>query len=828
MRGRLSIALVALAVLMGGSLFAFAAEEFRSPDGITTDTSSLRATRSIGTSSVIPAPAPTFGGIIATSVLRARAWWAPKIAPVATAPNILLILLDDVGYGAPSTYGGMIPMPYEDALAKTGLRYINFHTTAMCSPTRAALMTGRNQHTVGFGTIDEVSAGFPGYDAIVPPEAATVARVLQANGYATAWFGKDHNIPPAEETAAGPFDHWPVRQGFDYFYGFLGGETDQWAPMLYENTLPVFPYRGNPNYNLNVDLADKAVGWVNKISDLDPARPLFLYYAPGAAHAPHQPTKDWVNRLRGKFDYGWNAYRAFAFARQQQLGVVPKAARLSPWPSDLPQWSSLTPVQRKVYARQMEVYAAYLSETDYEVHRVIESFRATHRLDNTLIVYINGDNGASAEGTLNGTASEFQAYQGIDRTPEQLLPLLADWGGPSTFNHFAAPWAWAMDTPFKWTKQIASFFGGTTNGMTIVWPNHIADPGGVRMQFAHVTDIAPTLLDAAGIVAPTSVDGVAQIPLEGSSLLPTLRDGTVASAHREQYFELLGTFAMYRDGWIASSEPFRKPWQTGSAPPVFDPWAQATWHLYHVTPDADWTQIDDVAAANPDLLKSLQTRFEEVGTRDNVFPIKVNASVLDPRPSLTTGRTEFTYHPGIVEVFPYEAPPVLNRSYVITADVVTTRTSSGVIVAMGGRFGGYAMYVKDGRPTFTYNRLALNTDRWTSPDVLPPGRHQLAFAFTYDGGGLGKGGLGSLSVDGRPRVTHRIAATIPLAFPWTEGFSIGLDDATAVDERYAAQAPFAFDGTIDVVRVHLDPQRLTQADRMHVRRGLAEAAVAAQ
>ena len=410
---RKNVVLLAAFVLSLGVVGAYAADDVRSSSGITTDVESLLTTRSIGSSSVIPAPEPTFGGTIDTTVLRSRAWWAPKIAPPKNAPDILLVLLDDVGYGAPSTYGGMIPMPYEDALAKHGLRYINFHTTAMCSPTRAALMTGRNSHTVGFGTINEVSAGFPGYDGVIPLSAATVARVLQANGYATAWFGKDHNTPPVELSGAGPFNQWPTHLGFDYFYGFIQGETNQWAPMLYENTSPIFPYRGKPNYNLNVDLADRAIGWLNTINDLDPNRRVFLYYAPGAAHAPHQPTKEWANRFRGKFDYGWNAYREFTFKRQQALGVIPKQAKLSAWPADLPQWSSLTNVQRTVYARQMEVYAAYLSETDFEVHRLIDAFARAHRLDNTLIIYINGDNGSSAEGTLDGTPNEFLAFRAV-------------------------------------------------------------------------------------------------------------------------------------------------------------------------------------------------------------------------------------------------------------------------------------------------------------------------------------------------------------------------------------------------------------------------------
>ena len=822
------VVLSALIVLAAGGAYVAGADEKRTPSGIVTDTSSLLVTRSIGQSTVIPAPTPTFGGTINTTVLRSRAWWQPKIAPAKTAPNILLILLDDVGYGAPSTYGGMIPMPYEDALAKQGLRYINFHTTAMCSPTRAALLTGRNHHTVGFGTITESSSGFPGYNGILPIQAATVARILQANGYATAWFGKDHNTPPAEETSAGPYDHWPTHLGFDYFYGFIQGETDQWAPMLYENTLPVFPYRNKPGYNLNVDLADRATSWLTNINDLDPNRPVFLYYAPGAAHAPHQPTAEWVNRFHGRFDYGWNAYRDFAFKRQQQLSVIPAAAKLSPWPDDLPRWDSLDSVQRKVYARQMEVYAAYLSETDYEVHRVIEAFKTTHRLENTMIIYINGDNGSSPEGTLDGTPNEFLAFQGGHIPAAKMLPMLKDWGGPAYFNHFAAPWSWAMDTPFRWTKQIASYFGGTANGMTIVWPNHIPDPGSTRNQFAHVTDITPTILDAAGIVQPASVDGAPQMPMEGTSLLPTLQSASAPATHHEQYFELLGTFAYYRDGWIASSEPFRKPWLTGSAPPEFDPWAHAVWHLYHVSPDADWTQTDDLAAAHPDILKSLRDRFYDVGMHDNVFPIKVNATVLDPRPSLADGRTDFTYHSGIVQVSPYEAAPVLNRSYTITADIETKRDTQGVIVAMGGRFGGYALYVQHGMPTFTYNRLTLETTRWTSPHVLAPGHHRIRFAFAYDGGGYGKGGTGTFAVDGITEATHHLVATVPYTFPWTEGFSIGLDDETAVDERYAAALPFAYSGTIDAVNIHIGPVLLTQAQRRDVRRHLAQAANAEQ
>ena len=433
---------------------------------VVTDLASLTTPRSVADSKVIPAPGIPFGGTIAKNVSESKAWWPAAIAPPKGAPNVLLVLYDDEGFGASSTFGGMIPMPYQDALAKEGLLYNNFHTTSLCSPTRAALITGRNHHTVGFGVISEISTGFPGYDSVFGKKHATVARILQANGYATAWFGKEHNVPGWQSTNAGPFDQWPTGQGFDYFYGFLGGDTDQWNPSVYENTTLEFPSVGHPGYNFNVDLADRAIDWVKRINDMKPDQPVFLYYAPGAVHAPHQPTAEWINKFKGKFDYGWNAYRDYTFKRQLELGVIPKAAKLTPWPKDLlPEWSSLSPLEKQLYARQMEVYAAYLAETDYEVHRVIQAFKDTGRYDNTLIIVINGDNGASAEGGMAGTPSEVQTVgNAVFLKPEQVAKYLPIWGGPKTDPHFAVPWSWALDTPFKWTKQVASFFGGPRTG----------------------------------------------------------------------------------------------------------------------------------------------------------------------------------------------------------------------------------------------------------------------------------------------------------------------------------------------------------------------------
>jgi arylsulfatase A-like enzyme len=801
--------------------------------------SSLTATRSIAGSDVIPAPEPTFGGKIDKDVARSTAWWQPEIAPKPASPNVLLVLIDDEGFAANSSFGGLIPTPVSDKLAAEGLRYTNFHTTALCSPTRAALITGRNHGAVGFEMISELATGFPGYDALMGKEDASVARILQANGYATAWFGKDHNVPGYMATDAGPKDQWPTGQGFDYFYGFLGGDMDQWHPTIYENTNQIFPDMGHPGYNLNVDLADKAIAWVHKITDLKPKQPLFLYYAPGATHAPHQPTPDWIAKMKGKFDMGWDAYRQYAFKRQQELGVIPKAAKLTPWPDDkttefsgvkLPHWNTLSPDEQHAYAHMMEVYAAYLAQSDFEIGRVVQAFKDTGRYNNTLIFYIHGDNGASAEGGLQGTPSEVWAFNGIFPQVKNFWPKLGPlWGSEYTDPHFAVPWAWALDTPFKWTKQVASYFGGTKNGMVVVWPGHITDPGGFRAQFHHVIDIAPTILDAAGIKQPSEVDGVKQTPIEGVSMLYTLDKTNAAapSTHHTQYFEIIGAWALYHDGWIATVDPSNAPWLVLSNTFIPDRYETAKWHLYHVTPDADWTEFADVQAQYPDKLKELQALFVSEGEKNNVFPIDNAPGFFDPRPSLIGDRTSVTYHPGIIALNQSDTPNILNRDYTIAGDVVVPRGgANGAIVADGGRFGGYALFILDGKPSFSYNLLGIDTYRWAGTQTITPGHHLISFRFVYAGGGLAKGGSGTLLVDGKAVASHTIPHTVPATMPWFEGLDVGGDYSTPVDNRY--KVPFNFTGTINSVTFTTGPMKLTHAQHEEYLKRLHQAMMGIQ
>ena len=661
-----AVGLAGLAVAGAGAAIAVGAEEW---NGIVkTDMASLLATRDVSQSTVIPAPEPTFGGVINKDVAKSTAWWAPAIAPKKGSPNVLLVLIDDEGFAANSTFGGLIPTPVSDGLAREGLRYNNFHTTSLCSPTRAALITGRNHGAVGFEQIAEVATGFPGYDSNIGKDNVSVARILQANGYATAWFGKDHNVPLWEATPAGPKDQWPIGMGFDYFYGFIGGDMDQWHPTLYENVNQIFPEYGHPHYNLNIDLADKAVSWVKRINDLKPQQPVFMYYCPGGTHSPHQPTPEWIAKMKGKFDMGWDAYREMAFKRQQALGTIPKNAKLAPWPDpkspeyadagysgiNLPHWNTLTPYQKKAYSHEMEVYAAYLAETDHEIGRIIQALKDTGRYNNTLIFYIHGDNGASAEGTMDGTPSEFLAFNGVTPTVQKFWPRFGPlWGSQFTYPHFAVAWAWALDTPFKWTKQVASYFGGTKNGMIVEWPGHINDPGGLRSQFAHVIDVVPTILEAAGIVQPEMVDGVKQKPIEGVSFNYTFdkANANAPSTHHTQYFEMFGTPGIYNDGWVAAAEPHAIPWKMVTNKPIVDLWESLKWHLYHVTPEDDWTEYADVQSQNPAKLKELQDLFVSEAEKNNVFPLDNTPSPFAARPSLIAGRSTVVYHPGIIGLY---------------------------------------------------------------------------------------------------------------------------------------------------------------------------------
>ncbi len=514
----------------------------------------------------LPPPPAKFGGVIKEDAKDSKPYWPLTVVPPKGAPNVLLIMTDDQGYGVSGTFGGVIPTPGMDRIAKAGLRYTQFHSTALCSPTRAALITGRNHHSVGFGVIGEMSTGFPGYDSYIGPENATVGRILRDNGYATSWFGKNHNTPTYLYSSAGPFDQWPVGMGFQYFYGFLGGETDQWTPYLYQNTTPIFPWIGKPGYNLTTDLADEAIKYMRGLDAAAPDKPFFVYYVPGGTHSPHQPTKEWIEKFKGKFDMGWEKMREQIFANQKRLGVIPAGTQLTPWPDSLPKWDSLSLLQKKLYAREAEVFAAYVAYTDHEIGRVIQAVQDMGKLDNTLIIYISGDNGTSAEGTLEGTYNQMTAYNGILTLPEAVQMLhYENWGSDKTYPHMSVAWSWAFDTPFKWTKQIASHFGGTRQGMAISWPARIKDVGGIRSQFHHMIDIVPTILEAASIPAPATVDGIAQRPIEGVSMAYTF-DKTNANAPSKrdtQYFEMFANRGIYHDGWYACTTPPVPPGSSG-------------------------------------------------------------------------------------------------------------------------------------------------------------------------------------------------------------------------------------------------------------------------
>src|SRR5882762_6140118 len=588
----------------------------------------------------IPPPPPKFGGVIKELATESKTWWPPNVVPPKGAPNILLIMTDDQGYGVSGTFGGVIPTPGLDRIAKAGLRYTQFSSTALCSPTRAALITGRNHHSVGFGVISELSTGFPGYDSVITPDNATIGTILKNNGYATSWFGKNHNTPAYQYTVAGPFNQWPIGMGFEYFYGFMGGETDQWTPYLFQNNKQIFPWVGKPGYNLTTDLADEAISYMKELNSAAPDKPFFVYYVPGGSHSPHQPKAEWVEKFKGKFDMGWNALREQIFANQKRVGAIPENAKLTDWPDSLPKWETLSADQKKLFARQAEVYAGYTAYTDYEIGRVIQAVEDMGQLDNTLIIYICGDNGTSPEGTLSGTPNQYTSYNGILDFPiEQQLKFYDAWGSAGTYPHMAVAWSWAFDTPFRYTKQIASHFGGTRQGMAMSWPNHIKDAGGVRHQFHHIIDIVPTILEAAGIKAPDTVNGIKQKPIEGVSMAYTFdKANTAAPTKRDtQYFEMVGNRAIYNNGWIAATTPPSPPWLmgTGKMPDIVNGYK---WELYNIT--EDYSEYNDLAAKNPDKLHELQALFLKEAAKYQVFPLDNSGFVrlLAPKPSAIAGQ----------------------------------------------------------------------------------------------------------------------------------------------------------------------------------------------
>ena len=760
-------------------------------------------------------PAPkSFGGTIGLDAKDSKAYWPPRVVPSKGAPNVLLIMTDDAGYGVSGTFGGVIPTPAMDRVAKAGLRYTQFHSTALCSPTRAALITGRNHHSVGFGVITEQSTGFPGYDSIIGPNNATIGEILKQNGFATSWFGKEHNTPSFQYTIAGPYDQWPVGMGFEYFYGFMGGETDQWTPYLFQNQTQIFPWVGKKDYNLTTDMADEAIKYMCDLNAAAPEKPFFLYYVPGGTHAPHQPKKEWIEKFKGKFDMGWNKLREEIFANQKRLGVIPANTQLTEWPNVLPKWETLDDDSKKLFARQAEVYAAYVAYTDHEIGRVIQAVEDMGKLDNTLIIYITGDNGTSAEGSTLGTPFDMAAIQGINIPVKEQLKFYDVWGSDVTQPHMSVAWSWAFDTPFKWTKQVASHFGGTRQGMVMSWPNRIKDAGGMRHQFHHMIDIVPTILEATGCVAPVMVNGIAQKPIEGVSMAYTWnKENANARSHRQtQYFEMFGNRAIYHEGWVACTTPPEPPWLMGTAkmPDVLNGYK---WELYHVA--EDFSESNDLAAKMPDKLRELQELFLVEASKYNVFPMdnSILQRLVTPRPSSVAGRDVFTYSGEISGLDPASAPNITSRSYTMTADVdIPPEGASGMINTLGGRFGGYGLYLLKGKPVFLYNLLDMERFRWEGAEALTPGKHTIVFDFKYDGPGPGKGGTGVLSVDGKEVANKKIPHTTPFLITLGETFDVGVDTRSSVEDK-DYQVPFRFTGKIAKLTIKLGKEELTEADR---------------
>ena len=778
---------------------------------------------------VLPKPEPPFHGKIGRTVKDSTPDFPKSVEAPAGAPSVLLIMTDDVGFGASSTFGGPIQTPNFQRIADSGLRYNMFHTTALCSPTRAALITGRNHHTNASGVITEFATGYPGYNSLVPKSSGSVGEVLKENGFNTSWFGKMHNVPDWMSSQAGPFDLWPSGLGFEYFYGFLGGDSDQWHPALYENTRPIEPYLGNPLYILDRDLADKAISWLRMQHALAPNKPWLLYYATGTAHAPHHAPKEWIAKYRGQFDQGWDKVREETLARQIKLGVVPANTQLTKRPDGIPAWDSLSADQKRLYARMMEVYAGALSHADYQIGRLLDAVQESGQLENTLVIFLMGDNGASAEGTLQGTTNEVAtAANSVTESLPYLLSMIDELGGPLTYNHYPVGWAHAMDAPMQWTKQVASHFGGSRNGMVISWPARIKDRGSLRSQFCHVIDIVPTIYEAAGITPPTVMDGAQQKPLEGVSLVYTFDNANAPTRHSTQYFELVGNRAIYKDGWMASTTPLRLPWVTIGFEPNPDDFK---WELYNI--NEDFSQANNLAEKNPNKLKELQDAFDVEAKKYNVYPLDSSfASRADPaiRPSLTRGRTEFTYYQGMVRIPEGSAPNFKNKSWAIAAEVtVPDNLANGVLATIGGRFGGWALLMEGGKPEFVY-ALSNQPEHkfWiASNQPIPAGNHVVRFEFKYDGGGIGKGATGTLFVDGTAVAEGRIAQTVGVRFSLDETFDVGSDMGTPVVEDYLDKMPFAFTGTLKKFVVVLEPENLTPEERKRLLEEEARASMSA-
>jgi arylsulfatase A-like enzyme len=764
----------------------------------------------------LPAPDAPFQGVAKRTLDGSKPDFPRTVTPPQGAPNVLLILVDDAGFGNASTFGGPCQTPNLTKLADRGLKYNRFHVTALCSPTRAALLSGRNHHAVGFGSVAEFAGGWPGYNSTWPKNAAGLARILQGNGYNTASFGKWHLTPDNQQGPAGPFDRWPNALGFDYFWGFLGGASGQYDPVVTENNSIVGVPKGK-DYYFPTDMANRTINWIRDQKAQSPDRPFFIYYAPGASHAPHHVPAEWADKYKGKFDQGWDKLREETFARQKKLGVIPENAKLTPRAPAFPAWDSLPADQKKLYARQMEVFAGFQENCDHEIGRVINAVEEMGVADNTLILYIWGDNGSSMEGTETGTFNEMTTLNGIDLPPAVQLKLIekyggiGTWGGPDSQPHFSSAWAWAGNTPFQWGKQVASHLGGIRDPMVVSWPKRIKDKGGLRTQFTHVIDVAPTILDAAGIPQPRSVDGIAQMPMHGTSFVYTFDDAKAPSRHTQQYFEIFGNRAMYKDGWIACSRIDRSPWRLdpnqmkkvgpGSG---WDP-DKDKWELYNL--DEDFSLAEDVAAKHPEKLAELKKLFWEDAEKYHVTPLLGGFAAFYGFLPPTAERTKFTYFPGTENISSGMIPQIYNQSFTITAYLeLPNEGAEGVIVAEADAMGGFSLYIQNGKLHYTYGLVGIRLDTLTSSEKVPTGKVTVRYEFTADKPGKpGTGGKGRLFIDGKAVGENHLQNTVPLRFSSYSGMDIGKDNGDVVSPTYKSKAPFAFTGKIGKVVFDLAP-----------------------
>lgn len=767
-------------------------------------------------SASLPLTPPPFAGVIGKTYKDSRSYFPQPVRPPKGAPNVLLVLVDDLGFGGASTFGGLIPTPNIDRLAAGGLRYNAFHNTALCSPTRAAMLTGRNHHQCGMGGITEGATGYPGYNSVWGQDLAAVGEVLRGHGYNTAAFGKWHDTPDWQTSAAGSFEQWPTGKGFNTFYGFQGGETNQWYPQLYRNIEPVEPPRTpEQGYHLTAAIADEAVAWIRRQESIAPDNPWFVYWAPGAMHSPHHAPKAFIERFRGQFDLGWDAYRQRVFENQKALGIIPADAVLSQRPEGIPAWDTLGADEKRLYARQMEVFAGFLAHLDEHLGRVLDAASQGPNGDNTLVILSLGDNGCSAEGGLHGTINNMATQNGFPDDVAVMLSHIDELGGPEHENHFSVGWAWSVDCPFQWTKQVASHFGGTRTGLILHWPDRITDAGGVRPQFHHVVDIAPTIYEAVGVSMPDTVNGVKQVPLAGVSMGYTYDDASAAGRHVTQYFEIMGNRAIYHDGWIASAR-HGVPWVLIGKTGDFE---NDRWELYDLT--SDFSQAVDISAKHPEKLKELQALFEQEAAKYNVFPLDdrfAERGQVADRPTISGGRKTFTLYPGTVRVPEGSAPNLKAKSHRITAEFeVPASGVEGVIVCCGGGSGGYSLFVKDGRLVYENNFFARRRDVIRSSEPLPTGPVTAVFDYVQQGKGWGEGGAARLSVNGKVVGEATFAQVAPVRFSATETFDIGEDRGAPVSDQY--QGPFKFTGDLKQVVIEIDP---TEPDPHAARRAETE------